>query len=209
MPPDASRIRETRRDGPGSRFLLMCRLTVEKGVRVALQAALSLPRELAFDLVVAGRGPLEAEVRAAAAQDPRIRYVGYVTGAEKVEHLASADHLLVPSLWYENAPLAVVEAAAYGLGLLGSRIGGIPELVREGRTGLLFEPGDAAGLATAMRGLASGQLSLAGLAEQSWDLAKTHTVARMVDEYAAHYDELLTMRGGGEANDQRSVQHAA
>jgi len=192
LPLDASRLRDARRGSPRTRFLLMCRLTVEKGVRVALRAVSRLPRDLQFDLVVAGRGPLEAEVRDAAADDPRIRFTGYVSGEDKLEQLTSADHLLVPSLWYENAPLAVIEAAAYGLGVLGSRIGGIPELVREGRTGLLFEPGDDAGLAAAMHGLASGDIRLRRLAEDSWDLAQYHGVDRMVDDYLRQYDRLLT-----------------
>ncbi len=172
------------------RFLLMCRLTPEKGVRVALQAAMALPGDVDFELVIAGRGPLEAEARDAAARDPRIRFVGYVTGEEKVALLVSSDHLLVPSLWYENAPLAVIEAAAYGLGVLGSRIGGIPELVREGKTGLLFEPGDVRGLASAMRDLASGQLVLEDLASESLELAQSHTVDRMVDDYVSHYEQV-------------------
>jgi glycosyltransferase involved in cell wall biosynthesis len=199
LPREASRIREMRRTNRRPRFLLMCRLTVEKGVLVALRAVSRLPRELDFELVICGRGPLEAEVSAAAANDPRIRFAGYVSGEDKARWLASADHLLVPSLWYENAPLAVIEAAAYGLGVLGSRIGGIPELVREGRTGLLFEPGNDAELAATMRGLASGAVTLHGLAEDSWDLAQSHTVERMVDDYVAHYDRLLAERahGGG------------
>ena len=161
----------------------MCRLTAEKGVRVALRAASSLPRDLPFELMVAGRGPLEAEVRK---PPPAIRASAsraMSAARSRSRCCRSADHLLVPSLWYENAPLAVIEAAAYGLGLLGSRIGGIPELVREGRTGLLFEPGDVAALAAAMRGLASGAISLRDLPENSWNLAQTHTVERMVDDY--------------------------
>jgi glycosyltransferase involved in cell wall biosynthesis len=200
MPPDVTRIREARRPGGKTRFLLMCRLTVEKGVRVALNAASRLPPDLDFELVIAGRGPLENEVREAAAKDPRISFAGYVTGEDKVALLASSDHLLVPSLWYENAPLAVIEAAAYGLGLLGSRIGGIPELVREGRTGRLFEPGDDVALAFAMRGLASGEISLRGLPEHSWELARSHTVDRMVDDYLDQYNELLSTRWGDHAS---------
>jgi glycosyltransferase involved in cell wall biosynthesis len=197
LPHDAMRMRETKHGGHPTRFLLMCRLTAEKGVRVALQAASQLPRDLPFELVIAGRGPLEAEVRVAAANDSRISFAGYVSGEDKAALLASADHLLVPSLWYENAPLAVIEAAAYGLGLIGSRIGGIPELVREGRTGLLFEPGDVAALAAAMRGLASGEISLNGLAENSWNLAQGHTVERMVDDYITGYERLLATRTMG------------
>jgi glycosyltransferase involved in cell wall biosynthesis len=194
LPPEADRVRRARRsDGP-RRFLLMCRLTVEKGVQVALQAAASLPQGLDFELVIAGKGELEDAVRAAAAGDPRIRFAGYVTGEEKVALLASGDFLLVPSLWYENAPIAVIEAAAYGLGLVGSRIGGIPELVREGRTGVLFPPGDVAALAEVLSGLASGAISLPFLAGDSWDQAQHFSVARMVDDYAAWYDRLLSER---------------
>jgi glycosyltransferase involved in cell wall biosynthesis len=192
LPPDAARMRGLRRSSGKKRFLLMCRLTVEKGVLVALEAAARLPHELEFELVIAGRGPLEDAIRTAAAAHPRIRFAGYVSGEDKVALLASGDFLLVPSLWYENAPLAVIEAAAYGLGLVGSRIGGIPELVREGRTGLLFPPGDAGALAVVMGGLASGANTLPALAQDSWNQAQHYTVARMVDDYAAQYDRLLT-----------------
>jgi glycosyltransferase involved in cell wall biosynthesis len=185
-------MRGLRRSGGKTRFLLMCRLTVEKGVLVALQAVARLPRELDFELVIAGRGPLEDAVQVAAAADPRIRFTGYVSGEDKAALLASGDFLLVPSLWYENAPLAVIEAAAYGLGLVGSRIGGIPELVREGRTGLLFPPGDAGALAVVMGGLASGSTTFPALVEDSWDQAQHYTVARMVADYAAQYERLLT-----------------
>jgi glycosyltransferase involved in cell wall biosynthesis len=192
LPRDTARIRAARSSDGKKRFLLMCRLTVEKGVRVALQAASLLPGGLDFELVIAGRGQLEDEARAAAAADPRIRYVGYVSGEEKVSLLAGADVLLVPSLWYENAPLAVIEAAAYGLGIIASRIGGIPELVQEGRTGLLFPHGDAAELARVMGGLVDGTVTLPALAQDSWEHAQHYTVARMIDDYALEYDRLLS-----------------
>jgi glycosyltransferase involved in cell wall biosynthesis len=101
---------------------------------------------------------------------------------------------LVPSLWYENAPVAVIEAAAYGLGVIASRIGGLPELVREGRTGLLFEPGDAAGLAATMQGLLDGRLVLHDLTRESRALADEHTVERMVDAYLGQYVDLLALQ---------------
>jgi len=191
MPNDAERIRQRTSSTDRQRFLLLARLTVEKGVRVVVKAAAALPRTLDFELVIAGRGPLDTEIRQAAASDPRIRFVGYVSGEAKEVLLASAHHLLIPSLWYENAPVAVIEAAAYGLGVIASRIGGLPELVREGRTGLLFEPGDAAGLAATMQGLLDGRLTLHDLAKESRALADEYTVERMVDAYLATYTDLL------------------
>lgn len=175
-------------------FLLLTRLTVEKGVRVVLQAISSLPRSLDFQLVIAGRGPLEEEMRQAAADDPRIRFVGYVTGDAKQALLLQARYLLIPSLWYENAPVAVIEAAAHGVAVIASRIGGLPEFVRDGRTGLLFEPGDATGLAAIMQGLVNGATAFPDLAEACRDLAERHTVDRMVDGYLDCYHELLASR---------------
>jgi glycosyltransferase involved in cell wall biosynthesis len=184
----------TPRSSGALRFLLLCRLTVEKGVRVVLDAMRRLPPSLEVELAIAGRGPLEELVRGAAAADPRIRFLGFVQGEEKQALLHRGDYLLIPSLWYENAPVAVVEAAVYGLGLIGSRIGGIPELVEHGRTGLLFEPGDAAGLAEIMAGLADGRTALRGFAEAAQEIARRHSVERMADAYEQHYRALLAAR---------------
>ena len=171
-------------------FLLLCRLTEEKGVRVVLEAVRRMPSDVPFLLTIAGRGPLEHVVREAAGADRRISFAGFVQGEAKHALLSQADHLLIPSLWYENAPVAVVEAAAYGIGLIGSRIGGIPELVNEGATGFLFLPGDAAGLAEIMRRLATGEARLQGLAAAAQAIAERHAVGVMVDAYLQHYQSL-------------------
>jgi glycosyltransferase involved in cell wall biosynthesis len=190
LPPVARRSRNVGRP----RFLLMCRLTVEKGIRVVLDAMSRLPRELDVELKIAGRGPLESLVQQAAAADPRITFAGFVAGEAKQALLSDTDYLLIPSLWYENAPVAVIEAAAYGLGLIGSRIGGIPELVSEGSSGLLFEPGDAAALAGIMQRLARGEAQLENFDAAARQIAERHTVARMVDAYLHHYTEVLQRR---------------
>jgi glycosyltransferase involved in cell wall biosynthesis len=204
----AERIGQRTAGGDRRRFLLLTRLTVEKGVRVVMRAVAALPRSLDFELVIAGRGPLDTEVRQAAANDPRIRFVGYVTGEAKAALLASAQYLLVPSLWYENAPVAVIEAAAFGLGVIASRIGGLPELVREGRTGLLFEPGDAAALAATIEGLMDGRLALRDLSGEARALAAEHTVERMVGAYLVTYADLLGLHEHPEQGIDE-VDHAA
>lgn len=67
--------------------------------------------------------------------------------------MASVDTVLVPSTWWENAPLVIAEAFARGRPVIGSRLGGIAERVRDGTDGLLFAPGDARDLAQALRRL--------------------------------------------------------
>ena len=192
------------------RLLLLCRLTVEKGVRVVLDAMRRLPPSLDVELVIAGRGPLEDTARQAAAEDSRIRFLGFVQGEQKHALLTEADYLLIPSLWYENAPVAVVEAAAYGLGLIGSRIGGIPELVEHGTTGFLFTPGDAAGLAGIVEGLAFGPPDAAGISpRRPVRLPSGIRCARMVDAYEQHYAGLAERGGRGYAGSDLVSEHRA
>jgi glycosyltransferase involved in cell wall biosynthesis len=187
QPDDVERVRRLRPPDSHLRFLMLSRLTVEKGVRVVLDAVARLPRDLGVEIVIAGGGPLENEVRLAAARDRRISYLGYVDGEAKLQVLSRAGYLLLPSLWYENAPVVIIEAAAYGLGLIGSDIGGIPEFVEPGQTGLLFPPGDAAALTAIMTRLALDPDALPALASRSPALARRFVVDRMVDAYEAHY----------------------
>jgi len=179
------------RAGPPKRFLLLARLTVEKGIRVVLQAMALLPAGLNAELVICGRGPLEHEVRTAEAADPRIKFIGYVQGEAKQAALAGADCLLLPSLWYENAPTVIFEAAAYGLWLIASRIGGIPEFVEPGKTGVLFPPGNAGALAAAMETLMRDPDLPARARQHGKALAEKFTVSRMLDAYSGEYDRLL------------------
>ncbi len=168
-------------------LLFAARLTPEKGVRVILEAMRLVPRGCPAALTVAGKGALEGEVRAAANEDPRIAFAGYLSGEEKVRAFAGADALLLPSLWYENAPVVVLEAAAYGLPVIGSRLGAIPEFVQNGVNGLLFEPGNPRSLADAIVRLASNRALLETLATGGIPLIGKHSVDGMLDHYLTHY----------------------
>lgn len=117
--------------------LYLGRLSAEKGIRTLLHAYAGLAAK--FPLVVAGTGPLENALRTECFQ---AQFLGHVTGEPLRKVLQEAAVVVVPSEWYENCPMTVLEAMAYGKPVIASRIGGIPELVVNGETGLLFEPGD-------------------------------------------------------------------
>jgi glycosyltransferase involved in cell wall biosynthesis len=191
QPVEAEAVKQARPPDAKRRFLMLSRLTVDKGVEVVLEAAKRLPDTADVEIVIAGKGPLEGRVRAAAEQDRRITYLGFVTGEQKIAALANAGYLLLPSLWYENAPVAIVEAAAYGLGVIGSSLGAIPEFVEDGATGVLFPRGDAASLAEIMMVLAAAKNPLPDLSSLSEALARQFTVGRMVDAYEMHYRKLM------------------
>ena len=172
------------------RFVLLARLTTEKGIQVALDAMARIPLSANIQLLIGGKGPLEEVVRQAADADHRIRHLGYVSGEAKHTLLQSSDCLLLPSLWYENAPVVILEAAAYGLGIIASRIGGIPEFVLDRRTGHLVPPNDAAALATAMQHVAQDEAFRHNLPRHAGTLLDSSSVAAMTESFLQHYATL-------------------
>jgi glycosyltransferase involved in cell wall biosynthesis len=135
-------------EGAGEDILYAGRLSREKGLSTLLTALRYLP---GARLVVVGEGPERASVEAAVREGLPVTLRGHLTGDALHEAVRSARVVVVPSEWYENLPYAVLEAFALGRPVVGARIGGIPELVRDGETGLTFTPGDSEDLARAVR----------------------------------------------------------
>lgn len=127
--------------------LFVGRLTEEKGIEDFLSAAEQLP-EIPF--VIIGDGSLATTVQYRAGRLPKCRFLGRQSAAQVAEHLRAAALVVVPSRWYENAPYTVLEAMAAGVPVIASRIGGLPELVRDVETGALVPPGDPVALAKAI-----------------------------------------------------------
>jgi glycosyltransferase involved in cell wall biosynthesis len=134
---------------PGARFVYFGRLSAEKGVATLIRAA----AEAKVGLDVVGTGPAENALRALAAGRD-VRFLGYLTGTKLNAAVSSARAVVVPSEWYENAPLAVLEGAALGKPLIVARIGGLPELVVEGESGWSFESRSVSELAAILRRVA-------------------------------------------------------
>lgn len=125
----------------GDYFLYLGRLSQEKGLLTMFAAFQQLPS--CARLLVVGGGPIEAELKQSVEGDERITFTGYLEGENLVRMTRKARALVIPSECYENAPMSILEAMAYGKPVIGSRIGGIPEMVEEGVNGYLFEPGNA------------------------------------------------------------------
>ena len=131
----------------GSYFVYFGRLATEKGFATLLKASLKSK----VQLVVIGDGDLSGEVEAAvAASQGRIAWLGRRSGQALFDVVAKARAIILPSEWYENAPMSILEGYALGKPVIGARIGGIPELVKEGETGLLFTSGNAEDLSVAI-----------------------------------------------------------
>lgn len=137
-------------------LLFFGRLSPEKGVDVLLRAfdrsCPSLPQDMR--LVIVGDGPEREQLEWLARELPcsgRIEFAGYQTGDSLQAYVEKASLVIVSSRWRENMPYSVIEAFAAGTPVIGTNIGGIPELVTEGETGFVCEPGDVESLAEAIR----------------------------------------------------------
>ena len=121
------------------------RLSQEKGVATMLEAASQLP----YELRVAGDGPLAAQLRSRYAHCANIHFLGRLDADGVSSLLGNALCSVIPSEWYENNPLGVIESLCAGTPVVGARMGGIPELINS-TNGLTFDAGNVEMLAKAI-----------------------------------------------------------
>ena len=181
--PDEELNVTARTDDAGAQLLYAGRLEPTKGIR-GLLAAFAQMRTPAT-LRIAGRGELVDEVRAAAAADTRISYLGMLPRDELYAEIDAARAVVLPSLYEDNGPLIILEAQARAKAMIVTDRGGPPEFVRHEETGLIVDPADPSALAAAMERLA-GDADLARTlgASAQQDVRREHSADR-------HY-ELLT-----------------
>lgn len=129
-------IERTKRDSYDKEdyYCFIGRLSFEKGIETLIEAARTLP----YHLKIIGGGPL-ADFLKEKAKGANIEFTGYKEWPEIKEIVGKARFSVVPSEWYENNPLSVIEAQCLGTPVLGANIGGIPELIKEGINGMCFE----------------------------------------------------------------------
>ena len=175
--------------GPGDRtpdgpVVLAARLAHEKGVEVLVRAAALL--RPGTSVVIVGDGPQRGELEALAAEvaPGRVRFLGHQPKSLVSDLMRSASVVVCPSTWHENQPMTIIEAFAAGRPVVGSDLGGISELVRDGVEGRLVAPGDPGALASAVD-------SLVGSSE--WSRASAAARKRFVEEFSpdVHLGRLL------------------
>jgi len=178
------------RQARGRGILYFGRLSPEKGVDVLIDAAAAANAPL----TIVGDGPqravLEAQARALGA---RCHFTGRLNGAALWAEVEAATAVALPSVCYEIAPKSALEAQARGKPVIASRIGGLPELIEHGETGLLVAPNDRADLAAGLRRvLAMDDGALAAMGAKGRQRTTTHfSRDRYYREMTAIYAELV------------------
>lgn len=159
-------------------YCFIGRLSHEKGAKTLIEAANALSQH---KLVVIGGGPLEDELKAMAGK--HIELVGFKLWNEIKRLVGKARFSVIPSEWYENNPISVIEAQCLGTPVLGARIGGIPELISE-VTGMTFESHNRADLRMKIETMFSRTFNNAEIAVAS---QKCYNAERYYDEIIKVY----------------------
>jgi len=174
---------------PGGYFLYFGRLAPEKGVGTLLRAA----AKAGVALKLAGTGPEDEALRALNVElgSPG-EFLGYQGGTALWDLIRGARAVVLPSEWYENAPMSLLESFALGKTAIGARIGGIPEMIDEGVNGWTFQSGDADELAARLQQVAAmpdGRLEEMGRAAR--DIVESRfSRSRYVEATLSLYAEL-------------------
>jgi glycosyltransferase involved in cell wall biosynthesis len=169
-------------------FLFVGRLSAEKGIDVLVGAAARISDT---SIRVAGSGP-----EAACLEDvPGIAALGILSAGSVRIEMSRAFALVLPSICYESFPRTLVEAFACGLPVIASRMGAMAELVTDGFTGLLFEPGNAQDLADKMRWAQQHPSEMAAMGHNAHKLYEAEFTAernyqQLIDIYAGAIAEV-------------------
>lgn len=151
----------------GDYLVFFGRLSEEKGIGVLLEAVKLVPEA---KLKIVGSGPLEEKLKDQVKNlfmEKQVEFLGYKKGGELWDIVGNSLAVVLPSEWYENAPVSILEALALARPVLGSNIGGIPELIKEGETGLLFEPANSRDLAGKIKWAYENQNQVAAMGRRA------------------------------------------
>ena len=179
-------------ESAGDYVLYFGRLSEEKGIDTFIDAAAMNPHVPHW---IVGTGPEEQALKAQADENgvDNIRFLGFQSGDKLQQLVSEALAIVVPSRWYENSPLTVMEGFAHGRPIIGANIGGIPELIETEVDGLLFQPGDASDLAQQIAALTTnpdlatemGQRGRAKVERQFNEAVHTSTLLDIYDQARA------------------------
>jgi len=154
-------------------FTYIGRLSYEKGLFTLIDAFRLTPEAR---LRIAGDGPLKEQLMNYTVEKgiQNIDFLGHLNRSEIDKLLSNAMAIIIPSEWYENQPMTIIEAFAHGKPVIASNIGGIPEMVIDGVNGYLFNPGDSKALASILRNLSDHEEKLETLGKAAHSYATSH-----------------------------------
>lgn len=180
-------------DKPRKGALFIGRLSPEKGIDTLLQAFQELP---GIPLMFVGDGPLKEKVQVFSKNLSNIFFVGYQPKLKVLELMLQAQLLIFPSQWYEGFPMTLIESFACGTPVIASNFETMAEILRDGETGFLFPPGDAAALAATVRRALSNSQTLLEMGRRARETYLTYyTPEKNYEQLMAIYQQAIAAVG--------------
>jgi len=204
---DLEKCRSTPRDGDeGLRVGYVGTISAHKGLDVLIRAFHRIEGE---DASLEVHGSMEdfpefsGLLRELSADDPRIHFNGRFESCALPDVLSRIDVLVVPSIWYENTPFVILEALASGTPVIASNLGGLSELIEDGKNGFLFRAGDSDDLRDKIAAFIDDKSLLERLMP---DFSSVRSLDDNMDEFLSLYKELAERgnRGGGDSMSENS-----
>lgn len=186
------------REQHGAYALFVGRLSPEKGISTLLQAWEHVPEHCALHIVGGGpqRESLEAQAKKRRLASTTFR--GYLSHEETIAEMKGAQFLIMPSVWYEGFPVSVAESFACGTPVICSRLGGMEEIVTDGRTGLHFTPADSEDLAAKVKWTWTHPLEMEEMGREARAEYKAmYTAERNYEMLMEIYTKAIAARGQG------------
>ena len=182
-------------DGQAGFAVFLGRLAPEKGIDTLLKAWTLLRHPIQLKII--GDGPLAEHVEHAAAVDPRIQWLGRLPQKDVLPILGDAMCLVMPSIWYETFGRSIIEAYAKGTPVIASELGAMSELVKDGKTGWYFPPGDARALANRIDWLVENPVERAIMRDSARrEYLEKYTAERNYDMLMEIYERAVSLSMG-------------
>ncbi|MCX7998420.1 MAG: glycosyltransferase family 4 protein, partial [Leptospiraceae bacterium] len=168
------------------KILYIGRLEWYKGIHVLVEAFKNLKKDN-LRLFIAGKGPEFEKIKKSSCLDKRIIFLGFVSEKKKQELLKETNLTVIPSLWCEPFPIIALESLASGTPIVASNIGGLPEIVKDGYNGKLFEPGNSKELRDVLEKLVSNEEELKRFQNEALESARYFQIKNHVDKLEKFY----------------------
>jgi glycosyltransferase involved in cell wall biosynthesis len=178
-------------DGPERRLLTVSRLDPEKNPLLLIDVLAALrERDSRWQLTIAGDGPLREEIRARATAlgvDQAVALLGEIANGPDLWSLYRDSHVFLHVSYTEGLPQVLFEAQAAGVPIVATAVGGVPDAIAHGRTGLLIAPGDAAAAIEAVQRLADDRGLRERLVRTALEEVAEHTMEAQLDRLARFF----------------------
>lgn len=177
------------KDYSTTNILYVGNLGEHKGVHILFKAFRKIENgNIRLDIV--GKGLCSEKLKLMSKNDNRIKFHDFLEGKELIKMYEQANLTVVPSIWYDNSPMVIYESFNSGTPVIGSKIGGIPELVEDGFNGYLFEAGNVNELQQLLENLIDSPETLKKLEQGTCESVQSYTMDKHIKQLEDEYQKL-------------------